>query len=170
MCEERTDQDMQPSTNCRQYHWNKIHESFIKYNQDKSRASSNFNHHFYSSKVRAILKGQNSISKLKSYSYMLVKRAKSLFNIFLCKREVLKGFFPLECIYEKMLYLHYSKSHITNLALLNSLSHALKHKKCLQFRLRFANASFLQLNLDINRSFLTPFLNLHDSTQIYSFN
>ena len=34
-----------------------------------------------------MLESQNNISKLKSYFYMLIRRVKSLFNIFLCKKK-----------------------------------------------------------------------------------
>ena len=47
--------------------------------------------HFYSSNEIAIFERQNNIFILESYSYVLIKRAKSLFNIFLCKRGVLIG-------------------------------------------------------------------------------
>jgi hypothetical protein len=47
--------------------------------------------YFYSSNEIAIFERQNSISMLESYSYILIKRAKSLFNIFLCKKGVLIG-------------------------------------------------------------------------------
>jgi hypothetical protein len=43
----------------------------------------------FTSKGRTVLKGQNSLFKLKRYSYMLVKGAKNLINISFCKRGVL---------------------------------------------------------------------------------
>jgi len=47
--------------------------------------------YFYSSKRRAILKNQNDIYMLESYSYILVKSVKNLFNIFLYKKNILIG-------------------------------------------------------------------------------
>jgi hypothetical protein len=43
------------------------------------------------SKGRAILESQNNMFMFESYSYISVKRARSLFNKYLCKRGVLIG-------------------------------------------------------------------------------
>jgi hypothetical protein len=46
----------------------------------------------------------------------------SILNIKYTKIQLtlLNNFLPLECIYEKMLYLYYTKSHITSLTLPNN--------------------------------------------------